>query len=200
MVRAQYGRHKEKSIPGGTGTGIPQLDPEHPGLLGLHPGQLEGGQELHSERGPALGRAERAQPLRADRLQHQRQLGSPSTTRSTPRPHPRRSARSWPSSSTPASASATTGSPGELRLGAPVGQLRRHLPELDRPARPQHQLGPRLRRLPGERLRPPLGRAPEPAEVRRQLPVLERVPNRLNVGLSTPSSATRRRARPTRTS
>ena len=43
--------------------------------------------------------------------------------------------------------------PGELRLLEARRQLRRHVPELDRPARSEHQLGVRLRRLPGQRAR-----------------------------------------------
>ena len=61
--------------------------------------------------------------------------------------------------------------PGELRLDQARGQLRRPVPELDRPARPEHQLGLRLRRLPGQRPGPAVGRAPAPVQVRRQLRV-----------------------------
>ena len=43
--------------------------------------------------------------------------------------------------------------PGERRLQQARRQLRRHVPGLDRPARSEHQLGVRLRRLPGERRR-----------------------------------------------
>ncbi len=48
-------------------------------------------------------------------------------------------------------------------------QLRRPLPGLDRPARPQHQLGLRLRRLPDQRRRQAVERPHPPVQDQRQL-------------------------------
>ena len=64
--------------------------------------------------------------------------------------------------------------PRELRVVEARRQLRRHVPELHRPARSEHQLGVRLRRLPGQRRRPADQRPHAPAQAGRQLPVEQR--------------------------
>ena len=59
--------------------------------------------------------------------------------------------------------------PRELRVAEAGRQLRWRLPELHRSARPEHQLGVRLRGLPRQRRRPPDERPHTPVQVRRQL-------------------------------
>ena len=71
---------------------------------------------------------------------------------------------------------------GELRLLEARRQLRRHVPELDRAARSEHQLGVRLCRLPGERPGSVEQPAQEPAEVRRKLRRLHGALDGLNFG------------------
>ena len=104
--------------------------------------------------------------------------------RTAPAPKAKRTRRQR-SSCTPGSASATTGSSSPATSGRARRQLRRHVPELDRPARSEHQLGVRLRRLPGQRAGSAEQRAHAPVQVRRQLRVLQRSLDGLNFGLST---------------